>query len=250
MFKGRKIAFLVVYILGSFRLASQTTAVLYPEFHYAMGLPASDLSQRFGPHLGIGFGLNYQPKSNFWNVGLKYSFFFGSEVKEDVLAPFKTSFEGLLIGFDQLLSEMKLRERAYLIQLAGGGLFPLNGQPARRKSLKWQIGVGFYEHKIRFVDDASALPQFNSALLKGLDRLSNGWALIPSIGFESLSNRGKFSYYAGLETIFGFTQNQRSYHYDLGISELGKSRMDIMLQLKLAIYLPFNLGRFADQIEY
>ncbi|MBK9109037.1 MAG: hypothetical protein IPM92_11905 [Saprospiraceae bacterium] len=233
-----------------FTLYGQNSAVWYPEFHYSMGIPGADLAKRFGPHLGIGGGLNYQAGSNNFNYGLRYTLYFGSEVKEDVLVPFRTDFEGLLIGFDQLLSEMKLRERAFLIQFSAGGLIPVSPNTSSRKSLKWQMACGFYEHKIRFVDDARSLPQFTTAMLKGLDRLSNGIALIPSIGYESLSNKGKFSYYAGLETVFGFTNNQRSFHYDLGISELGKSRLDIMLQFKLAIYLPFYLGKHSENIEY
>ncbi|MBK8956218.1 MAG: hypothetical protein IPM34_11785 [Saprospiraceae bacterium] len=230
--------------------SAQKTAVLFPEFHYVMGIPGADLSNRYGPHLGIGAGLNYQPKSELLNFAIRYSLIFGSDVREDVLKPFRTDFEGLLIGFDELLSEMKLRERAWLIQAATGGLIPLSEKTTKRLSLKWQLGFGFFEHKIRFVDDASSLPQFNSSLVKGLDRLSNGFALIPSLGYESLSNRGKFSYYAGIESIFGFTKNQRSYHYDLGISELGKSRLDLMIQMKLAIYLPFYPQSSSELIEY
>jgi len=229
-------------------LAQQRQVVL-TEFNYAMGIPGGDLAERFGSHLAIGGGMAYHPAKNPFHIGLRGSVFFGQTVKEDVIAPFRTSQYGLLIGVDQLLAEMKLRERAWMLLVSGGGLIALRESPSAHSQLKWQLGLGFIEHSIRFVDDASALPQFDKTLIQGLDRLSNGLALVPAVGFEHLSKSGGFSYYAGIETVFGFTRNQRSYHYDLGISELGTSRLDLMWQLRLALYLPFHLGN-ADDLEY
>lgn len=228
---------------------AQQRPVVLAEFNYAMGVPGGDLAQRFGSHLAIGGGVGFHPGKRKFHLGMRGSVFFGQTVKEDVIAPFRTSQYGLLIGADQLLAEMKLRERAWLLCLSGGGLIALRESPSSHAQLKWQLGLGFIEHSIRFVDDASALPQFDENLIQGLDRLSNGLAVVPAVGFEHLSKSGGFSYYAGVETILGFTRNQRSYHYDLGISELGKSRLDLMWQLRIALYLPFHLGD-ADDVEY
>ncbi len=229
---------------------SNHPAIIFPEFSYQMGIPAGDFSNRFGNHLGLSGGINYQIGNSPINLALRYSLYFGNQVKEDVLFPFRTSYEGLLIGFDQFLTELKLRERAFMVHASAGSLIPLDHNHSYRKSIRYQMGVGFFEHRIRFVDDASALPQFTSSLIQGLDRLSNGLALIPSIGYESLSDLGKFSWYAGVESIFGFTKDRRSYSYDLGQPASSKTRLDILLQFKLSIYLPFSLSNVAEEIEY
>lgn len=246
---------LVVWVgilTGCFHLLAQESqpSVLFPEFSYQMGIPAGMLQDRFGNHSALGGGINYQSGKSPFNLALRYSLIFGNTVKEDVLKPFRSSFGGLLIGFDQFLTELKLRERAYVMQLAGGGLYPLKHTEIARTSIKYQLGFGFFEHRIRFVDDASALPQFSDAMKQGLDRLSNGFALIPSIGYEHLSNRSKFSWYAGIEQVMAWTKDRRSYHYDLGQPASSDSRLDITINLKLAIYLPFYLENVAEDIEY
>ena len=87
-----------VLIIQSSLLIAQENPVLLPEFSYGYGIPQGDLAKRFGSHLALGVGLTYQPAKNNFNFGTRFSYFFGSEVKEDVLIPFRTSFEGLLIG--------------------------------------------------------------------------------------------------------------------------------------------------------
>ena len=241
--------FILIIHPGQF-LTAQETAVLLPEFSYSYGFPAGDLDQRYGSHLCLGVGFTYQPAKNHFQFGTKFSYFFGSEVKEDVLLPFRTNFEGLLIGRDHYLTEMKLKERGYIIQLHTGGLIPVFSQRTARQSFKWQLGVGFIEHHIRFVDDAKALNQFTTDYLNGIDRLCNGWAMIPFAGYEFLSRKSWLSFYAGVESVFAFTQNRRSLNYDTNQSELGISRNDILVNFKLGIYLPFYLGHDYEKIEY
>lgn len=229
---------------------AQRSGVIFPEFHYEIGSPKSDLADRFGSHLGIGAGLNYQPFNSKLNIAARMTYYFGNEVKEDILKPYRSSFQGLLLGFDGLLTEMKLRERLSLIQISGGRLFPVFSQKSARQSIKLELGIAYYQHYIRFVDDARALPQFSTQVLQGLDRLSNGFAIVPSLGYEFISTRKWLSFYTGIETMIGFGANRRSFNYDTGISELGLQRSDIMINFKFALYLPFFLNRNDEEIEY
>lgn len=228
----------------------QRAAVLFPEFYYEFGTPKSDMADRFGSHLGIGAGLNFQASESSWSFALRMSYFFGNDVKEDVLKPYRSSFQGLLLGADGLLSEMKLRERARSIQFSTAKLIPIFSQKKARQSIKLELGYAYYEHYIHFVDDARALPQFTDDILQGLDRLSNGFALIPAVGYEYISTGKWLSFYTGFETMIGFGANRRSYNYDTGLSDLGIARSDIMINLKFALYLPFFLNRNAEDIEY
>lgn len=242
--------FTLLMMLKAPQLMAQESAVLLPEFSYSYGIPMGDLELRFGTHLSLGIGLTYQPAKNHLNFGGKFSYFFGSEVKEDVLQPFRSSFEGLLLGSDNFLAEMKLKERGFIIQLNTGGLIPIFSQSKARQSLKWQMGVGYIQHYIRFVDEARALSQFNTEYLEGLDRMCNGWAIIPFVGYEFLSRKGWLSFYTGIEPVLAFTENKRSLNYDTNQSELGISRFDMLLNFKIGLYLPFYMNSDYEKIEY
>jgi hypothetical protein len=228
----------------------QNNPVILAEFSYGAGFPMADLKTRFGTQLNVAAGLSYQPSHSHFRLGVRFNYFFGSEVKEDVLAPFRTDFGGLIIGSDQFLAEMKLKERGFVAQFYSGGLLPVFSQDNARQSISWQLGFGFIQHYIRFVDDARALTQFNTNYLKGLDRLSNGFALIPFIGYEYLSRKGWLSFYGGIETVIGFTENRRSLNYDTNMSELDIPRTDIMLNAKIGLYLPFYIITSPESIEY
>jgi hypothetical protein len=244
------IVFLSVFIFQKTILKSQESPVLLPEFSYGYGIPGGDLKDRFDTHLCLGLGLTYQPAKSHFNIGARFSYFFGSDVKEDVLTPFRTSYAGLLIGVDQYMAEFKLKERGFIFQLHTGGLIPVFSQSHARQSLKWQLGVGFIEHYIRFVDDARALTQFNDDYLKGLDRLCSGVAVSPFVGYEYISRKGWLSFYTGFETVFGFTQSRRSLNYDTNKSDLGIAREDILMNFKFGLYLPFFLNEDSAKIEY
>ncbi len=231
-------------------LKSQESAVLLPEFSYSYGIPGADLEKRFGNHLCLGVGVTYQPAKNHFNYGGKFSYFFGSDVKEDVLKPFRSGFEGLLLGSDNYLAEMKLKERGFILQLNAGGLIPVFSQNKARQSLKWQLGIGYIQHYIRFVDDAKALTQFTTDYINGLDRMCNGYAIIPFLGYEFLSRKGWLSFFTGIEPMFAFTENRRSVNYDTNQSELGISRFDMMINFKIGLYLPFYLNTDYEKIEY
>jgi hypothetical protein len=232
------------------RLQQKNDAVILAEFSYGYGIPMADLSDRFNSHLCLGFGINYQPARDHFNFGSRFGYFFGSDVKEDVLQPFRTDLGGLLIGIDGYLAEMQLKERGFFIELHTGGLFPVFSQEGARQSIKWQLGAGYLEHHIRFVDDARALNQFTDSYLEGLDRLTNGFAITSFLGYEFLSRKGWLCFFAGVEPILAFTSGKRNLNYDTNLSDLGKSRTDILLNFKLGIYLPFYLNRDYEKIEY
>ncbi len=224
--------------------------MLLLDFEYGIGFPMQDLADRFGNHLVLGSGLTFQSKSNLLHYGIHFDYLFGNTVHENVIQPFQTSYEGLLIGSDQFLSQLKLRQRGYYFQGFVSGLIPIGSQNNARQSLMWRAGLGFLQHHIRFVDDARALNQFTTEYLQGLDRLTNGYALIPFVGYQYLSRKNWLSFYTGIEPVFGFTENQRALNYDTNKSELGIKRSDFMIQFKVGIYLPFYLKNQGEELEY
>jgi len=215
---------LLLILLKAPLLMAQESAVLLPEFSYSYGIPLADLEQRYGSHLCLGIGMTYQPAKSHFNFGGRFSYFFGSEVKEDVLKSFRSSFDGLLLGSDNFLAELNLKERGFIIQLNTGGLIPIFSQNKARQSFKWQMGVGYIQHHIRFVDDARALTQFSTEYLEGLDRMSNGWAIIPFVGYELLSRFGRLSFFTGIDPVLASTAIRRSINYATYQSDFAISR--------------------------
>ena len=100
---------------------------------FSLGRPYGDLANRYGRQICVGGNLEYQPNWNFLNFGFGYSYFFGSKVKEDVLAPFRTPNYGLIIGADNALAEMKLGERGHILKIYLGGIIPIGAQHQARK---------------------------------------------------------------------------------------------------------------------
>lgn len=220
------------------------------DVHLGTGIPASDLKTRFGQTQILGGGISYLPASIRLTFGLKFSYLFGSDVKEDVLKPFRTSQLAQVIGSDGYLADVQLKMRGYYGQFYTGSIIPLGSQLKARHGIKWQLGVAYLSHKIRIQDDSRSVTQFNTEFKKGLDRFTSGFSIVPFIGYEYLGVNGKVNLYAGFEPQIGFTQSRRSYNYDTNATEIGITRKDILLSFKIGWYLPFYFGKYVDEIEY
>ncbi len=232
---------------GQERILSTKSGIFFDAF-FGLGNSFGDLKDRFGKHQSLGAGICYMPNKGF-DFGIKLNYFFGSTVKEDVLAPYRTDF-GHLIGIDGYLSDILLRERGLFTYVYLGDLIPLGNQEIMQHGLKVLLGIGYMEHKIRIQDDSRAVVQLQSDFGKGLDRLSNGLAGVTFVGYEFKSRNGKINFYTGLECAWGFTKNLRKWNYDTQSSDSNIRRNDILVQYKIAWYLPFFFGRHADAIEY
>ncbi|MEO6189366.1 MAG: hypothetical protein ABIO44_02395 [Saprospiraceae bacterium] len=82
---------------------------IFVDLNLGIGKASGLLSNRFGSHNLIGGGVSYHPASGL-DYGVKFHYFFGNSVKEDVLAPYRTDF-GQLIGGDGFLTDVTLKER-------------------------------------------------------------------------------------------------------------------------------------------
>lgn len=98
----------------------------------------------------------------------------------------------------------------------------------------FSVGPGFLQHKIRIESDAAAL---KGVYKKGYDRLSNGFAVMESLGYLFLSNKRLVNFYIGMTSVQAWTKNRRGFNYDTG-KEDDKMRLDIMTGFKIAWILP------------
>ncbi|MCB9082187.1 MAG: hypothetical protein H6555_10795 [Lewinellaceae bacterium] len=207
---------------------------------YALQLPAADLGQRFGSSFSAGLQTDYLTAKGNWLLGINGLFFFGGEVKENPLQGLQTV-EGFIIGNDRTPAGIQLRERGFFL---GGSLGKLWGLSARnpRSGIRFNLGAGFLQHKIRIQDDpARDVPQLNDTYKKGYDRLSNGLALQLWLGYQYLAADRRLNYFIGLEGFQAFTRNRRTVNFDTRLPDT-TNRLDILLGLRAGIVLPFYLG--------
>lgn len=227
---------------------SNEGSVILLNFSYGVLWPGGDLADRFGYNFTTGGTMDFMTKNNFI-IGLQPSFHFGSEVKEDVLAKIRNE-DGIVFGDDGALAEVKLRERGIYLGAYLGKLFSIQGDANRRAGIRFTIGAGLLQHKIRIQDD----PQVSISLLtdaykKGYDRLTNGVALTEFVGYQYLAKNRRINFVAGLEFTQGFTQSRRSFNYDTR-SRDDSRRIDLLTGFRLSWTLPLYVGEKAEEIRY
>lgn len=198
-------------------------------------MPLADLSDRFGYGGITGGGLMYKFKSNLTLEG-NVGFFYGNQVKEDsVLAPLKTE-QDFIIDRTGNPAEVFLQERGFVISGRVGKIFPIIG-PNPNSGLHVALGTGFMQHKIRIEDDLGSVPQLQGDYIKGYDRLSNGWLVSQSIGYQHFSNYRLVNYYIGVEFYEAWTQNRRTVNFDTGMHD-NRTRFDVLGTLVFRWYFP------------
>jgi hypothetical protein len=201
-----------------------------------LGIPTQDFAQRFGTFTQIGLDFLWKtPKG--WLVGIDYQFLFGSQVKETGILDGILTKDDFLIGADGTLYDVRLQLRGMRAMGRIGKQVPLWG-PNRNSGIFSTLGIGFLQHKIRYEFERNAdIPQLNETYIKGYDRLSNGMAVSSALGYFFLGNKRRVNFFASIEYLAGFTQNRRSYNYDLNAPDLSK-RFDGMVIFRAGWILP------------
>ena len=221
-------------------------SILTTNIQFGWHLPAGDMGDRFGDHLSTGLGMDYITGKD-WLVGAQWNFYFGSKIKEDVIATLRNE-EGLLFGGNQDVASILLRQRGIYIGGHVGKIFRLSSK--KRSGIRATFGAGLFQHKVRIQDDpVVSVPQLSKEYKKGYDRLTNGLALTQFIGYQHLGNMRRANFTIGIEMIQGFTQNRRNFNFD-SRSEETASRLDLSFGIRATWQIPFYLGESADDIRY
>ena len=222
---------------------NQGTAVLV-HLTAAGHLPGGDMADRFGNDASLGGGVELITAGNFI-LGAEGHFLFGGTVHEDPLIHLRTP-EGDIIGNDQFVATVTLKERGYYLGGQIGKLFPLGRN--KRSGIRITAGAGILRHKIKYQDDNQSVRAIAGAYAKGYDRLSGGLALNQFIGWQHLAPNRLANWSIGLEFNLGFTQSLRDWDF----AEMGKldaKRTDLRYGIRFAWTLPFYIGN-ADKIYY
>ncbi|MBK8624605.1 MAG: hypothetical protein IPN86_03190 [Saprospiraceae bacterium] len=208
-------------------------------FGIGMGvnMPLSDLRDRYGTNLNFSLGGDYVNKKN-WTVNGEFLYLFGNNIKEDVLAPFRTS-SGVILGDDQQIADIFLRQRGLFLGLGIGKLFPF--QKSSRSGLKVIVSGGILQHSIKFVDERNSVAQVRAGRYVGYDRLTRGFSLKETIAYKHLSVDKRLNFEFALDFIQGFTSEVRAYNFDTRLPTLA-SRFDMLIGARIVWNLPFYIG--------
>ncbi len=219
------------------------TAIL---LHFNLGshIPLSDLAKRFGIDQSFGGGLERIFEDN-KIIGLEGHFFFSQKVKDDPLKNMRNA-NGDIIGIDQGLARLNLRQRGFYVGAQVGKLFVFN-KPTRT-GLRVTAGAGWMQHWIRLQDDNQSVPLVAGEYSKGYDRLTGGLALNQYVGWQKLSKSRRVNFYIGIECNQGFTSTLRDFDYAEKRKLTGR-RFDVRLGLRAGWVLPFYQKK-AEEIYY
>ncbi len=225
----------------------ETKPLLQTHFAYGFYLPFANLSNDFASHSALNISVDYMSPRQFI-FGTEGSFFFGDVVKNDVLATLRTA-EGFIVGNDRNVADIQLRQRGNYIGLYGGQLFSLT-EKNKRSGIRATLGLGLLQHKIRIQDDPQrVVPQLSAEYKKGYDRLTNGLAIHPFLGYQHIDKSNGFDFVAGISYIHASTQNRRSLNFDTQQKDT-RQRTDIVLGFRLAFSLTFVLDPSTSEIIY
>ena len=219
---------------------------LYMGVFYGLHAPAGDMADRFGKNFTLGgnFELFVNQK---WIVGLEGQFIFGKKVKENVLGGIITN-DGTLINTSFTLADIDIKERGMNIFAKIGRIHDFWSDQSI-SGLKWTIGAGWLQHKIRLDDSQNAIPYFEDPYIKGYDRLSNGLAFTEFLGYQYLDGRGRLNIFIGAEFTEAFTKNRRRLSYNTNTQD-DESRFDMLVGLKLGVQITIKRFKDPDEIWY
>jgi hypothetical protein len=202
--------------------------------HVSGQVPFGDLAKRFGPSLGLGTTFLIKTKRN-WIFGIEGNYFFGRNVREDVLANVRNE-DGFIVDNEGYPADLRITERGACVQLVGGRVFKLLSAN-RHSGLMVTVGAGAMQHRVKFYDRQQKVAAIKGELGNGYDRLSIGLALTQFVGYLFLSENRMVNFYTGFEFFEGFTHSVRKFNYDTGQPDTGK-RFDALAGFRFGWILP------------
>jgi hypothetical protein len=244
------ISLLLMTLSSAFAQEKKTTqTAIIPSYDvdisYAAHLPAGVLANRFGWNNNLGIGVHYKnPKLFFY--GISGSYFFGYNVKEDVLKNLRTK-EGEIIGKDAENAFMVIDQRGFNAGAHIGKIFPLS-KKLPESGIRVSVGLGYLQHWIRIKDDNATVPGVTGDYKKGYDRLTAGGVLSEFVGYQYISKRGFLNLFAGFELMQGVTKSQRSWDFDL-MQRNDKLCLDLLQGFRIGWTLDIR-QRKSDTIFY
>ncbi len=196
--------------------------------------PYGDMADRFGENLSIGGSFLFKARRK-WVLGVEGAYFFGKNVRENVLSQLKTN-ESFVIDNEGFPADLRVTERGFNAYVVVGKIFPKLGNNPN-SGLIINFGFGYLQHKIKLYDAGQKIAAIKGDMVKGYDRLSGGFAMEQFIGYLFLSGNRLVNIIAGFEFHEAFTKSYRGFNYDTGLSDT-KQRNDYLIGFRIGWVLP------------
>lgn len=212
-------------------------------FNYSYQIPQQDFANRFGNASRVGGGALFKLGQN-WLMGLEGSYMFGRNVREEKVADNIVNPNGSVIGQNGYLEDYIYNLSGYMIEARGGKLVSF-GWPNPNSGIFLSAGFGFWEHRIAIDADGDKVPQFDSDMKKGLDRLTNGVVFSETIGLMFLDPNKLFNIYTGVTFHQGLTKNRRDWNYNLN-RNLNEQRLDALTSFTIGFIIPLYFQKTQE----
>ena len=176
------------------------------EVGYGLQIPVDLLAKRFGNSNYITGGFHYYtPKM--WFFGLDGGYFFGNDLREDPLLPYKT-LDGRLLGKDREYALIVQDERGFMIGALAGKVFPVI-KKYPQTGIRTSLTLGYLQHWIQQRDFSGQTPLLEAPYAIGLDRKTAGFQATEFLGFQFVDNKGFINLFGGVEFTQGLTKAVR-----------------------------------------
>lgn len=240
-------SFSSIYLFAQDTQDSVSTAgvVFGPTIGFSSNFPAGDLADRFGRSNEISVGIEYQMTPSNWAFSSEIDFYFGNNVKEDVIAPLRLD-NGFILGENGAYANVFLRKRGVHFGLMAEKILMAN---KNGRGIRLGAGLGLMNHFIRIQDDTRSVPQLRDRYRKGYDRNTRGFAIKERLAYNFVSESRRINLSVGLEFTQGFTKNVRAINFDTGLSDPVR-RLDLIYALKLKWVLPLVNTSVNEEIFY
>ena len=208
--------------------------------------PMADLADRFGGNINFHMGFERLSVSN-WIISTDFTYRFGSDVREDVLAGFRLPTDQFL-ATDGLPADAFLRSRGASLKIGIGKVIGLHTK-SPQSGIRLDIGAGILSHYIRVQDENQAINQIFGQYKNAYDRLTRGFSITEYIGYQYLSTDGNLNFNIGFEFNQAFTSGVRL--VDFTTNELSPTgRKDFLSGFKVTWLIPLYSGSKGEQIYY
>lgn len=217
--------------------------------HYATGWTGGDLVNRHGFLNLVGFQGGFKFKSN-WFLLTDANFLFGSDVKIPGLLDLMKDSYGNITDINGDPATVSVLSRGLATSIQFGRIFPLS-YTNRNSGIMVHAGLGYLNHRIKIETQTQVVPLIELDYKKGYDRLCTGMSSMQFIGYSFMPRNSFYNFYGGMYAIEGFTKDRRTIFFDQPTVPVStKTRLDVIVGLKIGWYIPFYSSNKDYYIEY
>jgi hypothetical protein len=248
--------------LGQVSIADSAIVMGLANVTYGGFVPAGDYAQRAGFTNLMGGEIGIKLKRNFF--ALTGAYFLLSDVsKEESMLDglaftyrFQNTNGSVSIAYGFIDANGNVHQPSFTVQgfavpLKFGYIFnQLKFSKKENPNSGPFIAIGgqFIQHKVSFKLGSDQIPWNDKSYLRGYDRLTNGFGLLQSIGYQYFSNQRFLNFNIAFEASQHFTQNRRPLNFDTNTVD-NRRRMDILWGFRVGWSLPlYNVA--AEKFYY